>query len=186
VWGFVHLRNPEIVPDIITLLFGGGGLILGALNFHPSPPKYRGVGSYWWALHNGDANFGVTCHFMDERIDHGPIIATRAFPIWPGETEASLRHRSAIYSLALLNETLNVILSGTLLAPYDAKWEQHLYTYKELAQAQSASAANNRYDTPPTNRPLDARPAFDALEAVTKEDLAMESEHVEEYTMANN
>ena len=61
----------------------------GAINFHPCPPKYRGLGGYWWALHNGDTSFGVTCHHMDKRIDHGDIIKVEDFPIWQGETVES-------------------------------------------------------------------------------------------------
>lgn len=132
----------------------------GALNFHPSPPKYRGVGGYWWALHNNDEVYGVTCHHMDERIDHGAIIKTESFPIWPLETVESLKHRTALHSLGLLNKTLDDILNGKRLTTCGVKWEQHLYTYKELAAAQKALASN------------DARyaPAFDALKAITQED----------------
>jgi phosphoribosylglycinamide formyltransferase 1 len=147
----------------------------GAINFHPNPPKYRGVGGYWWALHNSDDVFGVTCHYMDERIDHGPIIATQGFPIWPEESEGSLKHRAALYSLTLLNETLNVILSGKPLAPCGAKWEQHLYTYRELALAQSA-----------VTKPLDTRPVLDALEAITKEDLTTPTEQDEKHFTAKD
>jgi methionyl-tRNA formyltransferase len=132
----------------------------GAINFHPSPPKYRGVGGYWWALHNGDDAFGVTCHNMNERIDHGEIITTESFPIWSGETVESLKHRAAIHSLALLNATLNDILAGKTLAPSGVQWEQHLYTSKELAQAQNAYATNGNL--------LNAMPAMGALEAVMK------------------
>lgn len=115
----------------------------GAINFHPSPPRYRGLGGYWWALHNGDDAFGVTCHYMNERIDHGEIITTKSFPIWRGDTVESLKHRAAVYSLALLNETLDAILSERSLAPCGAKWEEHLYTHKELVLAQSVHAGKN-------------------------------------------
>jgi phosphoribosylglycinamide formyltransferase 1 len=108
----------------------------GAINFHPSPPKYRGLGGYWWALNNGDQVFGVTVHHMDKKIDHGDIIKTNAFPIWPGDTAESLKHRAAIHALMLLNETLDAIVSGRPLVPNGAEWERHLYTAKELEQAQ--------------------------------------------------
>jgi phosphoribosylglycinamide formyltransferase 1 len=149
----------------------------GAINFHPSPPKYRGVGGYWWALHNGDDVFGVTCHHMNERIDHGAIITIESFPIWPGEIEESLKHRTAINSLSLLNEMLDVILCEKPLAPCGAKWGRHLYTYRELALAQSAHAANgDRRSTQPVNKSLDARPALEALEALIEEDFTVPSE----------
>ncbi len=130
----------------------------GAINFHPSPPKYRGIGGYWWALHNEDDIFGVTCHHMDERIDHGPIIATESFPVWAGDTVESLKHRAALYSLALLNETLNRILEGKPLMPCDVQWKQHLYTYQELAAAQRVPAMNS---------------ALNALKAVAKQDFGV-------------
>ncbi len=58
----------------------------GAVNFHPCPPKYRGLGGYWWAIHNNDDSFGVTCHHMNERIDHGDIIKVADIRIWQRET----------------------------------------------------------------------------------------------------
>lgn len=140
----------------------------GAINFHPSPPKYRGVGGYWWALNNGDDAFGVTCHHMNERIDHGEIITTESFPIWPKETVESLKHRAALNSLGLLNKTLDVILSGKPLAPCGAKWEPHLYTYQELALAQGAHTA------------------LDALAAVTKEDFTVIVEQGKKHAAAHN
>jgi len=123
----------------------------GAINFHPCPPQYRGLGGYWWALHNGDDVFGVTCHHMDECIDHGDIIRTESFPIWQGETVESLKHRAALYSLGLLNSTLNDIMAGKPLLSSGEKWGQHLYTQKELTIAQAQAA----------------------LKAVTKDDLAV-------------
>ena len=140
----------------------------GAINFHPSPPKYRGLGGYWWALHNGDDAFGVTCHHMNERIDHGEIITIENFPILPEETVESLKHRAAIHSLALLNETLDDILSETPLIPCGAKWGRHLYTSQELAQAQGTHAIfkGDSFATQPLIKLLDTRRDFKALEAM--------------------
>lgn len=114
----------------------------GAINFHPSSPKYRGLGGYWWALHNGDSHYGVTLHHMDEEIDHGQIIKTVSFPIWAADTVESLKQRAAIHSLTLLNETLSDILAGKKLAPCGTEWEPHLYTNKQLAAAQTGLAVN--------------------------------------------
>lgn len=119
----------------------------GVINFHPCPPKYRGLGGYWWALHNGDHTFGVTCHHMNERIDHGDIIKTIKFPILLEETVDSLKRRAAIHSLDLLRGILGDIIAGKLLLPSGEKWHQHLYTQRELemAQAEAAlSSAQNR------------------------------------------
>jgi len=119
----------------------------GAINFHPSPPRYRGLGGYWWALNNGDKDYGVTVHHMDEHIDHGQIIKTNSFPIWPGDTEQSLKHKAAIASLTLLNETLDAIVSGSPLVPCGAEWSRHLYTSQELALAKNGRPALHVLET---------------------------------------
>ncbi|MFH0854384.1 MAG: methionyl-tRNA formyltransferase [bacterium] len=48
----------------------------GALNVHPSLlPKYRGSSPIQNAILNGDKKTGVTIMMMDEKMDHGPILA---------------------------------------------------------------------------------------------------------------
>lgn len=48
----------------------------GAINLHPSLlPRYRGRASVNWAILNGEAEIGLTAHFIDEGVDTGDIIA---------------------------------------------------------------------------------------------------------------
>lgn len=48
---------------------------LGAVNIHPSLlPQYRGPLPVHWAIRNGDAEIGLTFHWMDEGFDSGRII----------------------------------------------------------------------------------------------------------------
>ena len=55
-----------------------------AINLHNAPlPRYRGVNPINWALKNGETEYGVTIHQIDEGIDDGPIIAQVRFPIDP-------------------------------------------------------------------------------------------------------
>src|SRR3989338_11392949 len=50
----------------------------GALNVHPSLlPKYRGASPVPATILNCDKITGVTIIKMDEKMDHGPIVATR-------------------------------------------------------------------------------------------------------------
>ncbi|MDH5722791.1 MAG: formyltransferase family protein [Alphaproteobacteria bacterium] len=109
----------------------------GALNFHPAPPKYRGIGGYWWALQNMDHTFGVTCHHMNERIDYGDIIKVDVFPIKQGETEESLKQKSAYFSVNLFKEILHDIANKKPLEPSGDQWHKHLYTSKELEEAKA-------------------------------------------------
>lgn len=52
--------------------------IARTINFHPGDlPKYRGAHVVNWAIINGERRIAITCHFVDERIDTGNIIAKK-------------------------------------------------------------------------------------------------------------
>ncbi|MBI2642262.1 MAG: methionyl-tRNA formyltransferase [Candidatus Wildermuthbacteria bacterium] len=54
----------------------------GALNVHPSLlPKYRGPTPVQTTILNGETETGVTIILMDEKMDHGPIVARESFKI---------------------------------------------------------------------------------------------------------
>ena len=105
-----------------------------AVNFHPSPPRYRGVGGYYFALNDGCTEFGVTCHHMVPKIDAGQIIEVRRFPITPGETPEGLTERAAAYLLLLFYEIVDLIRTDTPLPQVGEEWGDRLYTRKMLAQ----------------------------------------------------
>jgi len=70
----------------------------GILNVHPGIlPKYRGASACEWAIYNDDP-VGVTAHFMDEGLDHGPILFTRTLEVVAGWTYPQVR--TALYRLA--------------------------------------------------------------------------------------
>lgn len=57
-----------------------GSFSKGMLNVHPSLlPKYRGASPIQAQILNDDKKVGVTIMLMDEKIDHGPILASREF-----------------------------------------------------------------------------------------------------------
>lgn len=66
----------------------------GILNIHPSLlPKYRGPSPVQTAILNGDRETGVTVIQMDEKMDHGPIVAQFKEEIKPEDTAESLYER---------------------------------------------------------------------------------------------
>jgi len=68
----------------------------GCLNVHPSLlPKYRGPSPLQAAIFWGQEETGVSIIKMDEKIDHGPIIAKETAPITSDETFESLRDKLA-------------------------------------------------------------------------------------------
>ena len=67
------------------------------LNIHPSLlPKYPGIEAWKQALVAGEKITGCTVHYVDERIDHGDIIAQREVPILPDDTPETLHARIQI------------------------------------------------------------------------------------------
>tara|TARA_B100001057_G_scaffold474854_1_gene540952 strand:+ start:5978 stop:7348 length:1371 start_codon:yes stop_codon:yes gene_type:complete len=52
-----------------------------SINFHPSTPNYRGSGGINYALMKKNKKFGVTTHFMNDKLDNGPIISVKYFKI---------------------------------------------------------------------------------------------------------
>jgi len=64
------------------------------LNVHPSLlPAFKGARGIKDTFTYGTKVAGVTIHFVDDKMDHGPIIAQQAFRIHPKETLKSLEER---------------------------------------------------------------------------------------------
>ena len=72
----------------------------GALNLHGSLlPRFRGRAPVNWVLIEGEPETGLTLHYMDEKPDHGDIVAQRAVAIARDDTaldaDAQARWRGA-------------------------------------------------------------------------------------------
>src|SRR5436189_1884488 len=64
------------------------------INIHPSLlPKFPGLEAWKQALAAGERVTGCTVHYVDERIDHGDVIAQREVPILPNDTAERLHAR---------------------------------------------------------------------------------------------
>ncbi len=64
------------------------------VNIHPSLlPKFPGLEAWKQALAANEKWTGVTVHYVDEKIDHGDIIAQRRIPVMSDDTPESLHAR---------------------------------------------------------------------------------------------
>jgi len=69
------------------------------INIHPALlPKYGGKGMYGMAVHeaviaSGDAESGISIHFVDEKFDHGKIIFQARCPVSTGDTPDMLAQK---------------------------------------------------------------------------------------------
>jgi len=64
------------------------------VNIHPSLlPKFPGLEAWKQALAANEKWTGVTVHYVDEKIDHGDVIAQRKVPVMSDDTPESLHAR---------------------------------------------------------------------------------------------
>lgn len=64
------------------------------INIHPSLlPKFPGLQAWKQALAAGETVTGCTVHHVDDRIDHGQILAQKEVRILPNDTPESLHAR---------------------------------------------------------------------------------------------
>jgi phosphoribosylglycinamide formyltransferase 1 len=64
------------------------------LNIHPSLlPSFPGLATHGQALAAGVKVHGATVHFVTPELDHGPIVAQAAVPVFPDDTEDTLAKR---------------------------------------------------------------------------------------------
>ncbi len=90
------------------------------LNTHPALlPGFGGEGMYGRFVHeavlaSGVEVTGATVHLVDERYDHGPVIAQREVPVLAGDTVDTLSARVLSEEHRLYVETLRRVVEGEI------------------------------------------------------------------------
>jgi len=85
----------------------------GVINIHPSLlPKYRGSSPIQQAILDGCGKTGVSIILVDEKLDHGPVLAQKNEKIKNEDTFGSLRDRLAQISGRMLIDFLPNYLNG--------------------------------------------------------------------------
>jgi len=97
----VYAFSQKIPQDLLVLPR------LGFINIHPSLlPKYRGPSPIAYPLINGETKTGVTLMKMDEKIDHGPIIAQEEIEILPTDRRSDLEKKLTDLAFKMLKDFL--------------------------------------------------------------------------------
>ena len=104
--GFMRILGPaapQTLPDRIV-------------NIHPSLlPSFPGRNAVERALAAGVKITGVTVHFVDEYVDHGPIIAQQPVPVHPDDSVESLHARIQTEEHRLYPRVVEALLEGRLV-----------------------------------------------------------------------
>jgi phosphoribosylglycinamide formyltransferase-1 len=83
------------------------------LNIHPSLlPSFPGLEAQKQALEHGVKFSGCTVHFVDERLDAGPILKQAVVPVLDGDDEHALADRILKEEHRIYTEAINLVLSG--------------------------------------------------------------------------
>ncbi|MCM8780647.1 MAG: phosphoribosylglycinamide formyltransferase [Candidatus Omnitrophica bacterium] len=103
--GFMRLLSPEFVNRYKDRI----------LNIHPALlPSFKGTEGIKDAFDYGVKVTGVTVHFVDEEMDHGPIVLQKAVKIREDDTLQSLETRIHKIEHQIYPEAIRLFLEGRL------------------------------------------------------------------------
>jgi phosphoribosylglycinamide formyltransferase-1 len=114
--GFMRILAPAAVASFPNRI----------INVHPALlPQFPGANAIDQALEAGVDHTGVTVHFVDELVDHGPIIAAEPVPIHDGDDHEVLRVRIQAVEHRLLPEVVDAFGAGSIsVAGTTVTWRQ--------------------------------------------------------------
>jgi len=103
--GFMRLVSPYFVREFKNKI----------MNIHPALlPSFTGTHGIRDALAHGAKVTGPTVHFVDEQLDHGPIILQRAIEIRDDDTEETLLERVHVEEHRIYPEAIRLFVEGRL------------------------------------------------------------------------
>jgi phosphoribosylglycinamide formyltransferase-1 len=101
--GYMRLLSPWFVQQFPRRI----------LNIHPSLlPAFAGLEAQEQAFAYGVKVSGCTVHFVDEELDHGPIIVQKTVAVVEGDDEHTLAARILEQEHVAYTEAINVVLGG--------------------------------------------------------------------------
>src|SRR5271154_6359779 len=160
LYGFpVAVCNDQNAPDAIArlrewspdlIIFTGGNILrkqllevprLGVLNAPLALlPEVRGMSSPEWSLLN-HIPVGVTIHYVDARIDTGPVLRRCEFSDLVGcESLSDLRNRLIAFGIEKIAEVVDGLDRGTISAPPQSARDEdrQFFVMHEWLQARAA------------------------------------------------
>lgn len=101
--GYMRLLSPAFIREFPMRI----------VNIHPSLlPAFPGLDAQHQAFDYGVRVSGCTVHFVDEHLDHGPIILQAAVPVLSDDTADSLSARILAEEHKIYSEAIGIALRG--------------------------------------------------------------------------
>ncbi len=103
--GYMRLVGPVLIEAFSDRI----------MNIHPSLlPSFPGLHAQRQAIDYGVRVTGVTVHFVDLLMDHGPVILQKSVPVFPEDTEETLSQRLLPIEHEAYIESLDALSRGRL------------------------------------------------------------------------
>ncbi|MES2413230.1 MAG: formyltransferase family protein [Pseudomonadota bacterium] len=112
---------------------------VAAINFHPAPPEYPGIGCNNFALYENASVYGATCHHMAAQVDTGRIIQVNRFLVAPEETVASLLERTYVTMAELFKQVMSSFLRTGDLPESGERWTRVPFTRLQFEELRRIS-----------------------------------------------
>ncbi|UJG42110.1 MAG: phosphoribosylglycinamide formyltransferase [Candidatus Heimdallarchaeum aukensis] len=104
--GFMRILSPFFVNKFSNKI----------INIHPSLlPSFPGINAQKQALDYGAKITGCTVHFVDEKVDHGPIILQEVVLVDDSDTEETLAKKILEKEHILLPKAIRLFSEGKLI-----------------------------------------------------------------------
>jgi len=119
----------------------------GIVNCHGALlPEYRGLMPSFWTLANGEREGGVSVHYVDRKLDNGPIIVQKRYRIHPFDTLEDVMARSKDLAAEAIIECVRKVEAGDLadLIPNPEELKTH-YSMPTRADVARFRAAGHRF-----------------------------------------
>jgi phosphoribosylglycinamide formyltransferase 1 len=101
--GYMRLLSPWFVKQFPHKI----------LNIHPSLlPAFPGLEAQQQAFAYGVKVTGCTVHFVDEELDHGPIIVQKSIPVLDTDDEHTLAARILEQEHVAYSDAVRIVLTG--------------------------------------------------------------------------
>jgi phosphoribosylglycinamide formyltransferase-1 len=101
--GYMRLLSPRFIAAFPNRI----------LNIHPALlPAFPGLDAQKQAFDYGVKVAGCTVHFVDEHLDHGPIVVQRAVPVLESDDAHSLAGRILTQEHLAYTEAIALLASG--------------------------------------------------------------------------
>lgn len=118
----------------------------GIVNCHGALlPTYRGLMPSFWTLANDEKRGGSSVHYVDRKLDNGPIIVQRDYRIWAHDTLEDVMARSKDLAAEAILECIRKVEFGPMTLLENPEEEQSHFSMPTKEDVQRFKRNGHRF-----------------------------------------